>query len=239
MIALLAHLESVGYPWSPRRVGEGFDSAGNEVLTFVEGVSPQPHPWSDEAVHQVGEMVRQLHDAASAFSPPDGSVWMDWWGRSLGDSNRGFGHGDLGPWNVMAVDGIPTGFIDWDTSGPYDPTWEVAQAAWLNAQLHDDDLAERLGLGTAVERARQLALFLDGYQLPRRDRGGLVDRMVEFAVHSARADAVEYGVEPETVETTGADGFPFLWGITWRTRSASWMLRNRRSLERSIRETQS
>lgn len=59
--------------------------------------------------------------------------------------------------------------------------------------------------------------------------------MVEFAVHSARNDAIEYNVTPETTSGIGDDGFPFVWGITWRVRSASWMLRNRPILENAIR----
>lgn len=58
--------------------------------------------------------------------------------------------------------------------------------------------------------------------------------MVAFAVHSARADAVEYDVGPASTTGVGDDGFPFVWGITWRVRAASWMLRQRSSLERAI-----
>ena len=134
----------------------------------------------------------------------------------------------------MAIDGIPVGFIDWDTAGPMDPRLELAQVAWLNAQLHDDDVAERLALGDAHERARQLSLIVDAYGLSRRERGGFIDTMVEFAIHSARNDAVEYSVTPETTAAVADHAFPVLWGITWRTRGASWMLRHRTLLESAI-----
>lgn len=234
VMSLLRFLASNGFVWAPRPVGSGFAPDGHEHLTYVLGESPQPYPWTDEAAVRIGEMVRHLHDVTSRYSPPDDARWLTWWGRDLGDSRRGFGHGDLGPWNIMAEDGMPSGFIDWDSAGPYDPAVELAQVAWLNAQLHDDDIAERIGLGSATDRARQLACVLDGYELRRSDRAGFVDRMVEFAVHSARADAVEHNVTPGTNTATAADGFPFLWGITWRVRSASWMLRNRRILESAI-----
>ena len=234
VVDLLAHLADKGAQWSPQPVDGGFDEHGREMLTFIPGASPQPYPWSDTAVAAVGTMVRELHDALIDFVPRKPTSWMQWLGRELGDTALGFGHGDLGPWNVMAVDGMPSGFIDWDTAGPIDPTWEVAQAAWLNAQLHDDDLAERLGLGDVGARARQLALFLDGYRLASADRIGFVDKMVEFAVHSSRNDAVEHNVTETTTTGVAADGFPFLWGITWRVKSASWMLRNRATLESAI-----
>jgi len=234
VVALLAHLESAGFAWSPCPIGSGFDTAGNETLSFIAGESPQPHAWSDDAAAQVGSMLRELHDATAGFVPPTNAVWQNWWGRGLGDHDRAFGHGDLGPWNIMAIDGCPTGFIDWERAGPVDPIWELAQAGWLNAQLHDDDIAERLGLGDAARRAKQLSLVLDGYGLDKIDRVGFVDKMVELAVHSARADAVDYNVTPDTRTGIGDDSFPFAWAITWRVRGASWMLKNRSLLERVI-----
>lgn len=234
VLELLAHLERRGFAGSPRPVGSGFDADGHELLTFVEGESPQPWPWADEAIVRLGELLAAMHDAASDHEPADGAVWKDWFGRRLGDPTRGFGHGDLGPWNIMALDGIPSGFIDWDTAGPLDPIFEVAQAAWLNVQLHDDDLAERLGLADVGKRAEQLRLFLDAYGLPRADRSGFVDKMVEVAVHDAAHEAIEHEVTPETATGTADNGYPFAWGIAWRVRSAGWMLRHRRTLEAAI-----
>lgn len=112
-------------------------------------------------------------------------------------------------------------------------SWALEQ--WLNAQLHDDDVAERFGLPDLACRTRQLRSILDGYGLPARQRAGFVDKMITFAVHDARAEAVEFGVTPQTTAGITATGYPFVWAITWRTRSASWMLTNRTSLQRGIR----
>ena len=54
------------------------------------------------------------------------------------------------------------------------------------------------------------------------------------AVHSARGDAVEHGVSANATSALADGGFPVLWSITWRTRSASWMLRNRGILEAAL-----
>ncbi len=145
-----------------------------------------------------------------------------------------FGHCDTGPWNVIAKDGIPVALIDFEFAGPVDAVWDLAQAAWLNAQLHDDDVAELHGLPDAAARARQLRLFLDGYGLSRRDRAGFVDKMITFAVHDARAEAVESGVAPASAQAIAADGYPSMWGIAWRVRSASWMLTHKPLRERAI-----
>ena len=75
----------------------------------------------------------------------------------------------LGPWNVVAQGGIPVAFIDWEFAGPVDALWELAETAWLNAQLHDDDIAERVGLPPAARRGQQVRLLLDAYGLPRRN----------------------------------------------------------------------
>jgi hypothetical protein len=100
--------------------------------------------------------------------------------------------------------------------------------------LHVWGSGERHGLPGLGERARQARLVLDGYGLPGRDREDFVDKMITFAVHSARAEAIEFGVTPETTAGVTSTGFPFVWAITWRVRSASWMLANRSWLQRAI-----
>lgn len=145
------------------------------------------------------------------------------------------GHCDTGPWNVVAdQEGRPYALIDWEFAGPVPALVELAHTAWLNAQLHDDDVAEALGLPPAAARAAQVGLLLDGYRLPAGQRGGFVDALVEVAVRSARAEAVEGAVTPESTRAVTATGFPLLWAITWRTRSAAWILDHRSLLERVL-----
>lgn len=128
---------------------------------------------------------------------------------------------------------MPTSIIDWDNAGPVDAVWELAQVAWLNAQLHDDDVAELNGLPDATARFRQCAAILEGYRLRPIDRIGFVDKMIEFATRSARDEAVTHAVS-EATPSPAPDGFPILWGVTWRTRAACWMLDHRREIERAI-----
>ena len=70
--------------------------------------------------------------------------------------------------------------------------------------------------------------------LPARERHDFVDKMITFAVHSARAEAIEFKVTPETTAGVTGTGFPFAWAIAWRVRSASWMLTHRSRLQRAI-----
>jgi len=234
VLALLRHLEREGFIGAPRVVGSGFAEDGREMVGYVPGASPQPRAWAEDAVAGVGRLLRDLHAAAASFVPPPGASWRPWFGRDLAGSQPVIGHCDTGPWNVIARDGQPVALVDFEFAGPVDAVWELAQATWLNAQLHDDDVAERHGLPGLAVRARQARLILDGYGLPARQRDDFVDKMITFAVHSARAEAIEFAVTPETTAVVTGTGYPFVWAITWRVRSASWMLAHRSRLQQAI-----
>lgn len=234
VVALLRHLEAAGFAAAPRVVGTGFAADGRETVTFVAGDSPHPYAWTDAGVEGVGVLLRELHEAAATFVPPADARWKPWFGRALAGSRPVIGHCDLGPWNIMAVAGLPVGFIDWEFAGPVDGVWELAQVAWHNAHLYDDDIAEKLSLPSREARAEQVRLLVTSYGLELDQRAGFVDKMIEFAVHSARQEAADYDVGPDATTAVGDDGYPVLWGITWRVRSASWMLRNRDLLDRAL-----
>jgi hypothetical protein len=243
VLGLLRHLEQEGFAGAPRVVEPGFDDEGREMLSFIAGESPQPFAWSDEAAADVGKMLGDLHRATSTFIPPRDAVWMPWWGRGLPAAAMGIGHCDAAPWNFLAVDGRPVALIDWDTAGPVGVVWDLAQTAWLNAQLHDDELARRIELPPLDARARQLRAIADGYGLTKKERAGLVDQMIEVAIRSAAQEAIDAGVSatatsPAAMGRMGGgaptSGHDLLWAITWRTRSAAWMLKHRRALEQAL-----
>ena len=234
VLALLRHLEEVGFAGSPRVVGDGHASDGRMMVGFVPGDSPHPRAWADEHVGGVGVLLRDLHDATSSFAAPANARWQSTWLHDVStDGDLVVGHGDAAPWNIVGHGGSADALVDWECAGPIGRMTELAYAVWLNAQLHDDDVAERQGLPDAVTRARQAHAILDGYGLPARRRADLVDRMIELAIHASRAEAVSANVTPETRTAVDADGYPVLWAITWRARSASWMMRNRSLLLRS------
>lgn len=221
---LLQHLETVGYAYSPRVVG---GDEKEDVLLFIEG-DPAPQNWSDQGIIELGSALRQLHDATVTFRPTNPRWQQDWWVRYEG-ADAIIGHGDPAPWNVLVRDQRPVAFVDWEFAGPVHRIQEVAHAAWLNCQLHDDDVAEQNGLLPAKERARQVRLFLDGYALPGAGRAFFVDRLVEVAVLSAANEAIDAAVTQETKNHPIA-----LWALAWRARGAAWMIRNRSLLESAI-----
>ena len=79
--SLLRHLERVGFSGAPRVVGSGFDEGGRQTLSFVEGASIDPGPWTESGAHGVGTLLRQLHRACDTFVPPVRATWGDWFGR--------------------------------------------------------------------------------------------------------------------------------------------------------------
>ncbi|WP_291407613.1 phosphotransferase [Devosia sp.] len=224
---MLQHLEAEGFEHAPSVIGQGFDDQGREMLSFVEGESPHPFPWCDGALPMLGAMLRRLHRTSASFTPPADAVWRPWFGRTIGIPNV-IGHCDTGAWNIIAQNGLPVALIDWEEAGPVDPIVELAQAAWLNALLFDDDLAEKLGLGSAETRGKQVRLLLDGYELPTAQRVGFMDRVRDFAVLNA---ANEISSNPEL---QSSDPAALLEAVVWRSRSAGWLVRNHATLDRVV-----
>jgi len=225
---LLRHLEEVGFAGSPRVVGSGFDEGARETLTYIEGESGHLGPWTLDGVSAVGHLLRDLHTATASYRPPSDAIWRPWFGRVLGAPPHIIGHCDVAPWNIVERAGIPIALIDWEVAGPVDPLVELAQACWLNAKLHSDDVAELERLPPLADRARQLRAMVDAYGLTAAQRHGFVERIIEFVVYDTAEQADEAGVTRDTTDPTA------LWGLTWRSRIAAWLLRHRRVLENAL-----
>ncbi len=222
--ALLHHLAIVGFQGAPQVVEPGFDGQGRELLTFIEGEIIHPNPWANEAIDQLGRLLRRLHDATASFRAPKHALWQPWYGRAVGRPDI-FGHCDVAPWNIIVREGVPIGLIDWEFAGPVNRLTEVAIAAWHSTQLYDDDIASKNGLPSAAERMRQVRTFVDAYGLSMHERRHLSYRLIEFAIQSAANEVIKEKITPDSREAPG------IWGIAWRVRSAAWLLRNRSTLE--------
>jgi len=229
--ALLRHLERVGFAAAPRLVGSGLSVDGREQTTFIAGTFNQPGPFTDAGLVELGRTVRRLHDATATFVAPVDARWFDWHGREWGSPSaaRIISHCDLAPWNVVIRDGLPVGLIDWEFAGPVDELVAMAQVCWLNVKLHDDIVAEAEGLPPLTERARQLRLLVDAYEMPAPQRHALVQTMIEFALSEVAWEADDANVVPGADPDT--DG---LWAMAWRARAGRWMMRHRVVLENAL-----
>jgi len=228
VLHLLGHLEAVGFAGAPRVVGSGFDEVGRETVSYLDGRTAHPRAWPPQRLPEIGLLLCELHEATRGYVPPVGAIWRPWFGRRMGAGASLVGHCDVAPWNLLAGGRAGMALIDWENAGPVDPLVELAQACWLNAQLHDDDVAAVNDLASPVDRAGHARLIVDGYRLPAADRRRLVDLMIELAVQDAADQARQARVTP-----TSTNAEP-LWGITWRTRSAAWMLTHRRILAKAL-----
>src|SRR5690606_26485558 len=150
----------------------------------------------NQALIQVGQILRRLHNTTASFTPPVDAVWQPWFLRELGSGTQVIGHGDLAPWNTLTREGMPIALIDWEFAGPLDPMMELARVCWLFPQLHDDDVAEKVGLPALETRMRQLRLLVDAYGLSKTQRQGLFGHIVEVAVCETANDAIEANVTP-------------------------------------------
>lgn len=185
--ALLHHLEQSGFEGAPHYLG--MDSAGREVLTFVEGeVAGRPHPaWvADESrLASVGSLLRRYDDAAATFVAPDGvelNLPTDPPGLPPAPAyeNELIGHLDITPENVVFRNQAAHALIDFDLVRPATRVDELYNAMLYWAPLNEpDDVDPGLHGLDAPKRCRILA---DAYGMSDRDRG----RLVEVAILRTR-----------------------------------------------------
>jgi Ser/Thr protein kinase RdoA (MazF antagonist) len=169
--AVLEHLAAKGFSGAPR--AHGFDAEGREVVDFVPGDVPGSEAVvSDEALAEVGALLRSLHDATAGFVPPAGATWY----FEPREPPEVICHGDVAPYNTVFRAGRPVALIDFDTAHPAPRVWDVAYAAYRFVQLVEDG-------APAQEQARRLALFVDAYGLGARDRAVLPDTVIARLEH--------------------------------------------------------
>ncbi|MGX7671515.1 phosphotransferase [Plantactinospora sp. DSM 117369] len=226
--AFLRHLAAEGFEAAPRVVGSGFDDAGNEILSWIDGTIFAEAVWPDPelSLHDVGAILRRLHELGRTFAPPPEARWMPWSLRSSA-ADAVISHGNVAPWHVVFRHGRPVGLIGWEYSGPVDPVDEIAVTAWYCVQMFDDDIAERIGLPPAATRAEWFRCFLDGYGLARAARADLVERILRFAIIDNGWYARTQGF---TRESRNGEG---LWTLAWQSRAALWTLEHRDLLTRA------
>jgi Phosphotransferase enzyme family len=243
--SVLRFLEERGFEGAPRIAGTGFTTDGFETLTFIEGDQPPTEGLSQEGAFGLGALLRSTHDVLAGFNPTGAEQWMPCWVRSLPGENWIIGHCDVAPWNVICRDEIPVALIDWDSCGPVARMWDLAHAVWLNAGLFDDESAEAHGQPLTSERICLAARICDGYEVVRSDRELLVDAMIEVAVRTAAQESDDSGVSetasmseteftPNEFGLLGGgrplEGRELTWALTWRIRSARWLMDNRTRL---------
>lgn len=180
--AYLGHLERAGFAGAPRFLG--VDERGRDVLDFVEGDVPgtPPEAWSatDEALAELGRLVRRLHEASAGWVPDPG---LEWFGRAarealppeLRDATPPelVSHADITPQNVVFRDGLPVALVDFDMARPVTRVMELLNTAmwWVPLQHPDDRAPAHLDADVPA----RLRLFLDAYGATPAQRHELLE----------------------------------------------------------------
>jgi hypothetical protein len=186
--ALLEYLEATGFEGAPRYLG--VDTAGREVLTFVEGeVAGRPHPdWiaDERRLVSIGRLVRAYDDATLGFTVPAGVVFDPGPAFPAGlppepdCAPEIIGHLDITPENLVFRQGTAYALIDFDMARPAARVDEL-----YNAMLWWGPLNEPLDVAPAlrgVDAPRRCRMLADAYGMTERDRL----RLVEVAVLRTR-----------------------------------------------------
>lgn len=166
--AVLDHLEEAGFPGAPRVLG--FDSAGREILTYVEGVTPlRPLPAyavTDATLVALARLLRRYHDAVASYPIPPDAVWEEASGSD--GAPEVVGHCDVTPENVVFRDGVPYALIDFDLARPTTRLFDVVTTLRHWAPITDP--LDRDPAQLALDTGPRLRLFADAYGLSPRER---------------------------------------------------------------------
>lgn len=197
---LLGHLRDRGLTWVPEPLGT--DDRGRDTVGFLPGVVPQyPMPdwvWTDQVLVDVARLLAAVHDASADFDRTD-AVWR----LPPRTPAEVVCHGDFAPYNLVFVDGRPTGAVDWDTAVPGPRVWDLAYLAYRLVPLTGADDVAVPGDGLTA-RARRLRMLCDTYGAglpaapgPAEVLGTVIERLDVLArFTAARADEGHEAVRP-------------------------------------------
>ncbi len=162
--ALLAHLETAGFPGAPRALG--VDAEGREMVSFLPGETVgNALPWpawthSSAALGDVARWLRRYHLAVADFEPPEDARWRE---GEAWQPGMIVAHNDAAPYNaVWNSDGL-LGFVDWDMAGPVRLELDVAWVAFSWTPLHAPHVVAAEGFTDLDSRLPRLSLFLREY----------------------------------------------------------------------------
>jgi hypothetical protein len=225
---LLLHLESDGFVGAPRFLGT--DERGREVLTWIDGDVPlPPYPaWAmtDRALADLGELIRQLHDATATFRGT-AADWSTEWADPGGGSV--ICHNDLYPENVVFRDGRVVALIDFAMAAPGRALWDVAIAAEIWGPLGDPHWRDHDQL--ALDGIARFGMLARAYGLEPKRAEELLDVVISERAHSTANIRAEIAAGNESwIRHWAAAG-----GDERAAADDAWIARHRAALIRSVR----
>lgn len=157
--------QGVGIVPEPR----GIDSAGREVLSYIEGREQGapfiPEILADGGAERLGQLAGRLRTALAGYPCPADARWQ--FAAGPPGPGQAVQHGDLGPWNLLwRDDGQIAGVLDWEMTGPASPWYDTGHLAWFTVPLMDDARAKARGFPRPPRRQARLNAFARGTGLP-------------------------------------------------------------------------
>ena len=194
---LLRHLRDQGLTCVPEPL-EVAD--GVERLVLVEGESGGDgwrHQHSEAGLRSAAALLRRIHDASLGWTPPLGAVLQEPV-TVVGDGDRVWCHGDVGPWNIVWRDGEAVGLIDWDFVHRGPRVDDVAYALqWFTPARADALALDWHHFPEVPDRAARVRAFLDAYgDLPPFDVPETIARRME-ATMALELRIARAGTEPQ------------------------------------------
>lgn len=223
--ALLGHLESREYPYSPRYLG--IDGLGRDVLSLLPG-QPMVTLRGDDQLRQVATLLRELHDATADFVPPADAIWQV---EPVPATSGGrIIHRDVAAWNLLETGDVFTGLTDWDLAGPGRLIEDFAYLAWHFTPLHPELMGDGSAGPSVADRPRRLRLLADSYGLTSDERAGLLSEIAAMEVRQA-ARIADGALAGERISLRLWRNGRFTENIG---RSLTWLAEHRASLDSAL-----
>ncbi|GLX99667.1 aminoglycoside phosphotransferase family protein [Actinoplanes sp. NBRC 101535] len=220
VLALLRHLEKVGFDGAPRvdarlpaltahgPLAAPLPMIGGELRLPGEPVGdirPWPHwTYHDETLWQVAQWLREYHTAVAGFVPPADAIWRD---GGTWEPGLIIGHNNAAPYNASWSSGRITGFSGWDFAGPVTPTADLALIAYAWVPLTARSSAQAAGFTAFEDRPRRLRLLLNAYRWSGtlRDFIHEVRDRMSAAIHDIRRLSAAGDAGCQSLIATGVD----------------------------------
>lgn len=160
---LLLHLETKGYPYSPRFLGT--DEQGREMLTYIDGEAGnypvKTYMWLDENLEGIAVMLRDYHKTVRDFSFDQS--WTSLPGTP--EKHEVICHNDFAIYNLIFRDGKVCGVIDFDVAAPGPVNWDIAYTLYTCVPLsrfYLDENGDKI-IPDPTEQLRRTEVFLKAY----------------------------------------------------------------------------
>ena len=212
---LLKYLEGVGFKYSPRVLG--FDEQGREILNFIDGDSGKAG-WekivTDDGLRKYTRLLREYHDAVSAYRPSCDSVWA----YSKGGVKEGeiICHGDFGVWNIVWRNDKPVGIVDWDFVVPAKPKYDILYALEYSTPFRDDETCLKWHHFPEIpDRKHRIQVFAKAYGVT--DLGNVVDEVSELMIKVGKYEEglAKQGLQPQVDWVANGDLIEIEKKIKW------------------------